>query len=504
MGQNSSGHISGSVSEQSVLALLHNFYADKVTGILEVQLNGLAKQLFIEKGEVVFATSSDLRENLAYLLLRVGRITRQQFDKTDALTQATGKRQGALLVESGFITPKELFWGVKLQVSEIVFSLLSQQEGDYVFLKTPIPRSDIIILKLHTPSLVMEGLRRFFDPAQAEWAVGPDDGFLRGVQAEEGWLGTAVMTDEEMKIWKLVVPGNTVGKAIEESGLPRDMALRIICTFISAGLAERTDEEVCVVERMDPDMVRVEATVFHGAMQGKNHYEVLGVSTTATSKEIRSAYVALSKKFHPDCHSVPELEDIRKILEEIFARITQAYDMLMDDVKRRDYDMFLATSAPPTRMSAHPKRSQDTDSAVDVEKAKSLFERGMVEFRKGNYWGAVDNFLWAVRLNPSCGQYYLYAGKCLQHMPRRLDEAEEYLLKAADIDKFNIENHVDLGRYYNKIGIKDKAESAFREALRLDPTNADALAALGVRPAKESSASHESRDKGLLGRLFGK
>jgi molecular chaperone DnaJ len=61
----------------------------------------------------------------------------------------------------------------------------------------------------------------------------------------------------------------------------------------------------------------------------KDYYEVLGVSSTATDKEITRAYRKLAKQFHPDAN--PGAEDR-------FKEITAAYDVLGDAAKRKEYD----------------------------------------------------------------------------------------------------------------------------------------------------------------------
>ena len=65
-----------------------------------------------------------------------------------------------------------------------------------------------------------------------------------------------------------------------------------------------------------------------------SHYEVLGVSNAATSAEIKKAYRALSLKYHPDRNSTAE--GAQKIRE-----INDAYEVLNDAAKRRQYDMEL-------------------------------------------------------------------------------------------------------------------------------------------------------------------
>ena len=61
----------------------------------------------------------------------------------------------------------------------------------------------------------------------------------------------------------------------------------------------------------------------------KDFYQVLGVSSTASDKEITKAYRQLAKKFHPDAN--PGSEDR-------FKEISAAYDVLGDPAKRKEYD----------------------------------------------------------------------------------------------------------------------------------------------------------------------
>jgi molecular chaperone DnaJ len=63
------------------------------------------------------------------------------------------------------------------------------------------------------------------------------------------------------------------------------------------------------------------------------YYDILGVSRTATQKEIRRAYVAIMKQHHPDTHGWQN-DPIARVAAE-------AYQVLCDSGKRRAYDQVL-------------------------------------------------------------------------------------------------------------------------------------------------------------------
>lgn len=90
-----------------------------------------------------------------------------------------------------------------------------------------------------------------------------------------------------------------------------------------------------------------------------NYYEILGVSVTAETAEIKSAYRKLARQYHPDVCGNDE-ESVNK-----FKKITEAYEVLSDTEQRKKYNML---------KGIYTERVEKTEQTGKNEKAEQVNE----------------------------------------------------------------------------------------------------------------------------------
>lgn len=88
-----------------------------------------------------------------------------------------------------------------------------------------------------------------------------------------------------------------------------------------------------------------------------DHYTLLGITQSSDKKGVKRAYFELAALFHPDRYYRKSLGSFKPKMEELFNRITEAHDTLVDPVKRKEYDAYLAEIATTRGMEAMFERA---------------------------------------------------------------------------------------------------------------------------------------------------
>ncbi len=122
-----------------------------------------------------------------------------------------------------------------------------------------------------------------------------------------------------------------------------------------------------------------------------NYYEILEVSEKASKEVIEKAYKALAKKYHPDLNAHNKLE-----AEEKMKQINEAFDVLIDDTKRANYDNILNKKREIEKrkeeISKNNGYSNSSNNANSINNEKSFEDHNKIAYSSGYSTDNDDNF----------------------------------------------------------------------------------------------------------------
>ena len=476
---------SGEITNMTVPLLFHGLLAEKKTGTVVFMRDPVVKKVSVAKGDVIFASSNLSEDRLGEWLHRSGMITRQQCDAAAEVVKRTGNKQGAVLVELGYITPEVLDEGMRYQVRQIVVSVFNWRNGSYVFDDSPAPHFDIGPLMMSTRDLIIEGLRGM------EWSVvrkslPPLKTILRPVANRSFPVQGEELEQDHRTVLTYIDGSTSIEEICSRSGIGDFNTLRAIYALLALRLAETgalkqagdakrvrdvVRDAVAAKETKTPgpeiaELLTVAALLeAHKRLAQQDHFEVLGVGRDATVLEIKKAYFTMAKRYHPDRHFGPPLNEMKSELEALFNAIHEAHETLSSPDRREKYDRDLAAGLQQQRV----KKGTGADKEVSSAAAAAHFNEGVKYFTKHNYWDAEESFQWAIRFDPSNAEYVFRRAMALSHMPRRGHDAEEYFAKAIKIDPSKMDYYLEFAKFYTGLGLKAKAMSVYRNALKQNP-----------------------------------
>uniref|UniRef100_A0A8D3BJN5 DnaJ homolog subfamily A member 3, mitochondrial n=1 Tax=Scophthalmus maximus TaxID=52904 RepID=A0A8D3BJN5_SCOMX len=115
----------------------------------------------------------------------------------------------------------------------------------------------------------------------------------------------------------------------------------------------------------------------------QDFYEVLGISRSASQKDIKKAYYQLAKKYHPDTN--PDDPEAK----EKFAKLAEAYEVLSDEVKRTQYDTYGAAGFDAGRAAGGQQQYYRAGGTnIDPEE---LFRKIFGDFTGGRGFGDMNS-----------------------------------------------------------------------------------------------------------------
>ncbi len=224
------------------------------TGRLTLQKPGDRAELYFNSGKLVYATHFNQDERIGDILVRMGRISREQCNIALQVqhTQELNKPLGQIMVERGMVTLAEIHKCVRLQIEEITYGLFGWQEGDFRFEPELAPPIESVTIPLSIENLIMEGTRRIDEWARIRDRIPSLDVIVRFSDRPHEKAKGVNLTPDEWRVFARINGSSSIRQTAQLTGLGDFEVARIIYGFLSAGLVALTQQ---IAQPMAPNVL---------------------------------------------------------------------------------------------------------------------------------------------------------------------------------------------------------------------------------------------------------
>jgi curved DNA-binding protein CbpA len=228
----------------------------------------------------------------------------------------------------------------------------------------------------------------------------------------------------------------------------------------------------------------------------QDYYKILGISETADLAATQAAFFALAKKWHPDRLAVGARE-LRGDVTRIFARMTEAHQVLSNAAQRAEYD----------RLRDIGESSEEEQRDVQrLLRASNIFQKAEASVKRSD-WAQAERFAkQAQDLDPEHVEYgALYAWAVAKSGQRaangNYEDLLEILNRAVKLQKDNPRIRLYRAGVLKAAGQTQEALRDYRAVVEMEPNNVEASRELRLHRMR---AENTTQAPGLLSRLFKK
>jgi len=482
-------------SSQTLAEIFRDIYLSERTGVLTLAGDEGQQEIYFNRGLIDFANSDRPEQDLGARLVSAGRLSAGALDEAMSGVEQATDLPGVLL-NRGLIGRAELLETIKESIDGVVRAAFACESGT-ARLEEGEPlqglfESDV----LHTFQVILNGIFSMhqFDPIRE--AMQGLDNRLKVRSPSPIPLERLTLSPSHGFILSRV-DGTTAVKDVL-STLPQsegDLALRFLFGMMLMGVLEydpplaegtfkvanilRDHEDRRALERMQEQTIQQA----YGLMRKQTPYEILAVTPSASRQAIERAYEEAKALFSRDRILPRVREKFRSELAVIESRLIEAFLTLTQPDRRQR-----APELQPAAVGAAGGRIKADDLLVRVEmdKAKSqlaleeasrvaegYYNKARQAVREGDFHNAIQYAKLAISYNDKDPRLYFLLADCQVRNPgaRWQHNAEQNYTRATELDAWNVEYWMTLGRFYKKRGLKLRARKQFEEALKLNPTH---------------------------------
>ncbi|HUR98905.1 MAG TPA: DnaJ domain-containing protein [Pyrinomonadaceae bacterium] len=501
--------LKGNFQKHPFAELLVEIVQAKLSGSLRVERAKQKSVIYFRDGAIVYAVSNAREQRLFSILLnrkKTDQKTLGQFpDFANDLELAAG------LAAKKVFTKIEVDELVAAQVESVVIDVLTWPAGDWLF--SPLTRlRDDLVYKTNVHKVLVDYARCLPSQDVYQRFRSVEEAFCREPRPTSGIL---LQAHEQYALDQFNGTQLTIKEVRPFCSLPETALLQALYVLWLGGLLTRRDwnsaftparidqiraAKVSLVKSAEAPIRTITETPDKEALpepeaatsakppeielsledyldrveSAETHYDVLGINPAAAAGDIKNAYFAMAKLFHPDRFHREAPQKLRRI-QIAFTQIAHAYETLKLPESRENYD-FKMRKQLEYREKRRAAGEAETTAAESNQAEQGLgsFEQAMAAINEEEFAAAAGHLSRAVHYSPQNALYHAYFGYALSHLEKQHHKAEASLQTAVRMDPKNPKIRMMLVEFFIDMKMAKRAVGELNRFLELVPGNKEA------------------------------
>lgn len=490
----------GHCAPPALAELIRDLYLEERTGTLVIGRSGVEKQLVLDRGMILAATSSLEDERLPIWLLARGLIAPEEAER---LRRLDDRQVAEAVVQRGGVDADTLATAIRELGLQVLTAVFRWEEMDYQFVEGDLVAWPFTTNAVQSFEMIIRALRSMagFEPVRE--AVMRQERSIR--MAEDQYLPFERIPLSPIEGYLVSrIDGRTKARDIVALVPPSDeeTGTRFLFGLLILGLAQfhpplgpgmlscahllKGDEDKR--RREEAEMAEVRAC--YALVTDGDPGALLGVPAGASQADIRTAYEQKKERFSASRFLKRVQVDLREELQIIEARLLEAFLALRTRPLDARMNAGAADGMGTVDVQTLGKRKElnKTEKQSDVEEAHRLAAVYLTKARDfwklGDVYSCIRYCEFARTHNAGDAAIHSLLGQALARNPdhRWQRRAESALIRAAQLESFNPSHWYNLGEFYRQNRLHGKARRLYEKTLQLAPTHVEAQQALRDLP----------------------
>jgi tetratricopeptide (TPR) repeat protein len=492
----------GQLEDTPFPVLLLDLHRAQFSGWVRLSRERASKSFLFRNGVPIFAESNLTSESLGVQLMDAGEISRGDYSRVIERVEKDGCKEGKALLELELIEARGLFVALKEQIRKRLLECFGWNRGGFRIEPGDPPPEETTPFRTELYGLLQEGIAAYWPSDRILAEFGEHMGQIARRNALVPRIEPLLNTDESTIAFIDALDGSrNLWQALQCASSPKSLAAAwVLHAFRAIEYAVPDESSASADELGSGDLeiyfgdlaqensraeerLKVEADAESSRESASNrsgseaamalrrsiaekfeqidvldYYALLGVDQRSDASAFKRAYLAAAKDYHPDALARLGIDgEVRAQANTVFAAIGRAYAVLNNANRRREYDASLLGD----------------ELGLDGEQiatAETLFRKGEILLRLGNFRGALEFLQPAVDIYPQEADYQNALGWALyKQMPSDPAAARTHLEAALELASEDATIQFRLSVVLRSLGETDEAAKRLAKAKQLNP-----------------------------------